>query len=173
MRLFARALLVLLCLVTLVLQASEYDDCDADFIAAIGASAYQFSPAHTGELGTVRLFSILSYQRAAREGRFGLALWQLRIERASDGTRVLTVDGRAHIGTEGAALAELWWDGRDDAGRLVPAGRYRYSFLARYPRPRPGRARNYDEALEYEEALASTDEVIVDYSLTEVRSSGL
>src|SRR5687767_13404436 len=137
MRLSARALLLLLCMVTpLILNASEYDDCDADFIAAIGASAYQFSPAHTGELGTVRLFSILSYQRAAREGRFGLALWQLRIERASDGTRVLTVDGRAHIGTEGAALAELWWDGRDEAGNLVPAGRYRYTFTARYPRLR-------------------------------------
>src|SRR5687768_10139065 len=109
MRLFGHALLMSFLLVTPVLVcASEYDDCDADFIAAIGASAYQFSPAHTGELGTVRLFTILSYQRAAREGRFGFALWQLRIESVTDGTRVLTVDGRAHIGAEGAALAELW-----------------------------------------------------------------
>lgn len=175
MRLFGRALLVFVCLVTpSILFASEYDDCDADFIAAVGASAYQFSPAHTGDLGTVRLFSILSYQRAAREGRFGPALWQLRIERASDGTRVLTVDGRAHIGREGAALAELWWDGRDETGQLVPAGRYRYTFVARYFGPRALRGRTYDAAFDgYEEALASTDEVIVDYSLTEARSSGL
>ncbi len=175
MRLFARALLVFVCLVTpSILCASEYDDCDADFIAAVGASAYQFSPAHTGDLGTVRLFSILSYQRAAYEGRFGPALWQLRIERVSDGTRVLTVDGRAHIGTEGAALAELWWDGRDDSGQLVPAGRYRYTFVARYFGPRPLRARTYDAAFDgYEEALASSDEVIVNYDLTEVASSGL
>ena len=175
MRLFSRAVLLsLLLLSSAIVTASEYDDCDADFIAAIGASAYQFSPAHTGELGTVRLFSILSYQRAAREGRFGAALWQLRIEKVSDGTRVLTVDGRAHIGTEGATLAELWWDGRDDTGQLVPAGRYRYTFAARYPRVRPSRASLYDHAVDgYEEALASTDEVIVDYSLTEMRSSGL
>src|SRR5688500_15504145 len=174
MRLFVRALLVF-CLVTpLLLNASEYDDCDADFIAAVGASAYQFSPAHTGDLGTVRLFSILSYQRAAHEGRFGPALWQLRIERVSDGTRVLTVDGRAHIGTEGAALAELWWDGRDDSGQLVPAGRYRYTFVARYFGPRPLRAKTYDAIFDgYEEALASSDEVIVNYDLTEVASSGL
>ena len=174
MRSFGRALLLLLCLVSPLLHASEYDDCDADFIAAIGASAYQFSPAHRGELGTVRLFSILSYQRAAREGRFGLALWQLRIDSVADGARILTVDGRAHIGTEGAALAELYWDGRDETGRLVPAGRYRYTFTARYPRPKLGRARVYDEAAsEYEEALASSDEVIVDYTLTEVDSAGL
>ena len=169
MRLFRGILFLALVLVTPVLIASEYDDCDADFIAAIGSSAYQFSPDHRGELGTVRLFSIISYQRAARERRFGTALWQLRIDRVSDGARVLTVDGRAHIGTEGAALAELWWDGRDDAGNLVPAGRYRYTFHARFPRT--GRWQKFDT--DYEEALASTDEVIVDYTLTETRSAGL
>src|SRR5512134_3592851 len=98
MRLLPRILLALL--VCVPLSASEYDDCDANFIAAIGSSAYQFSPAHDGELGTVRLFAILSYQRAAHARRFGHALWQLRVDRAGDGTRVLTVDGHAFIGAE-------------------------------------------------------------------------
>ena len=158
MRLSACAL-VLLALVT-PLSASEYDDCDAGFIAAIGSSAYQFSPKHAGTLGSVRLYSILSYQRAAHERRFGLTLWQLQIDRAEDGERVLTVDGRGRIGREGATLAELWWDGRDEAGELVPEGRYRYTFTARYL---PDGA----------EALASTDEVIVNYGLTERASDDL
>lgn len=162
--------LVLLALVTPVLSASEYDDCDARFIAAIGSSAYRFSPAHAGELGSVRLFSILSYQRAAHERRFGLALWQLRIERVEDGERVLTVDGGTRIGPEGAALAELWWDGRDDAGLRVPEGKYRYSFVARYLPDIIARARagSYDAAFDdVDEALASSEEVVVDYDLTE------
>ena len=158
MRLFACAV-VLFALVT-PLFASEYDDCDARFIAAIGSSAYQFSPKHAGMLGSVRLYSILSYQRAAHDRRFGLTLWQLQIDRAEDGARVLTVDGRGRIGREGATLAELWWDGRDEAGELVPAGRYRYTFTARYL---PDGA----------EALASTDEVIVNYDLTERGSDDL
>jgi hypothetical protein len=147
--------------------ASEFDDCDANFLAAIGSNAYQFSPAHAGELGSVRLFSILSYQRAAHERRFGAALWQLRIERVTDGARVLTVNGRAHIGNEGAALAELWWDGRDDRGELVPPGRYRYTFVARYPRELRAAARDYDSALNHDEALASSEEIVVDYALSE------
>ncbi|HEX2062479.1 MAG TPA: Ig-like domain-containing protein [Thermoanaerobaculia bacterium] len=178
MRLFLRSLVAVCLGLTLVpsavASASEYDDCDANFIAPIGASAYRFSPGHDGELGTVRLFAILSYQRAAHEGRFGTALWQLRIDRASDGTRVLTVDGRAHIGREGAAVAELWWDGRDDLGRLVPAGKYHYSFVARYTSGmRPRAALSYDEAVDADEALASTDEIIVDYDLTPAESHGL
>ncbi|HYH06446.1 MAG TPA: Ig-like domain-containing protein [Thermoanaerobaculia bacterium] len=174
MRILLRTLVALclsVCLCTSAI-AAEYDDCDANFIAPIGASAYQFSPGHGGELGTVRLFAILSYQRAAHEGRFGTAFWQLRIDHVEDGTRVLTVDGRAHIGRDGAALAELWWDGRDDTGQLVPAGRYHYSFVARYAGARR-RALSYDEAFDGEEALASTDEVIVNYDLTPDESHGL
>ena len=159
MRLTAAVLLVFVCV--LPLAAAEFDDCDANFLAAIGASAYQFSPAHAGDLGTVRLFSILSYQRAAHEQRFGNAVWQLRIDRAADGTRVLTLDGRSFIGVEGAALAELYWDGRDDLGRLVPPGRYSFTFVARYHPTAP----TYDAAFDAEEALASTDDVIVNYGL--------
>ncbi|HEV7240663.1 MAG TPA: Ig-like domain-containing protein [Thermoanaerobaculia bacterium] len=167
MRLLLRVLAAL-CLCAPLL-ASEYDDCDANFIAAIGSSAYQFSPAHDGELGTVRLFSILSYQRAAHERRFGSALWQLRIDRADDGTRVLTLDGRSFIGAEGVAVAELYWDGRDDAGRPVPPGKYRYTFVARYSR----NAMTYDAAFDGDEALASMDEVIVDYNLPARKSRDL
>ena len=173
MRLLLPAVLALV--VCAPLLASEYDDCDASFIAAIGSSAYQFSPAHEGELGTVRLFAILSYQRAAHAQRFGNALWQLRIDRAQDGARVLTLDGRSFIGREGAGLAELYWDGRDDLGRLVPAGKYRYTFVARFvPMGLMRRhAATYDAAFDADEALASTDEVIVNYDLRPDTSRGL
>lgn len=153
--------------------AEPYDDCDAQFIAFIGSSAYQFSPHHQGELGMVRLFTILSYQRAAHEGRSGHAVWQLRIDRAQDGTRALTVDGRSFIGREGATLAEFYWDGRDERGVLVPGGLYRYTFVARWIPMRRQRfepvATSYDAAFvnEVDEAMASTDEVIVNYDLAE------
>ena len=161
MRLTAAVLLVIAVLCPSAAAAEEHDDCDAGFIAAIGSSAYQFSPAHDGDLGAVRLFAILSYQRAAHEQRFGSALWQLRIDRVADGTRVLTLDGRSFIGIEGAALAELHWDGRDDTGRPVPPGKYRYTYVARFHPT----ALTYDAAFDADEALASTDEVIVDYNL--------
>src|SRR6185436_21004500 len=91
----------------------DFDDCDANFIAFIGSSAYQFSPAHVGELGAVRLFAILSYQRAAHANRFGFAVWKLDVDRADDGVTVMSVDGRARIDAQGAAVAEFYWDGRD------------------------------------------------------------
>jgi hypothetical protein len=188
MRLVPRSVVMLLLLVSTILASTslyastpdEYDDCDANFIAFIGSSAYQFSPAHGGELGSVRLFAILSYQRAAHEGRFGPALWQLRIDRADDGTRVLTVDGRSQIGREGATLAEAWWDGRDESGRIVPDGAYRYTFVARYQRRgvdashrfEPA-AISYDDAIEADEALASTDQVLVNSALTPASSNEL
>jgi len=187
MRLLSRALLVLL--VCLPLLGEEFDDCDANFIAFIGSSAYQFSPSHPGELGTVRLFSILSYQRAAYEKRFGYAIWQLRVDRVEDGARVVRTGGRAYIGAEGAAVAEFYWDGRDDAGRLVPAGKYRYTFVARYadgrgaagfsPPARSGGLKSaappetYDAAFDLPEALASSDDVIVNYDLPVAESRDL
>lgn len=177
MRFAVRALLVLWLSSSAVL-AAEFDDCDANFIAFLGSSAYQFSPAHEGELGTVRLYAILSYQRAAHEKRFGFALWQLRIERADDATRVMTLDGRGYIGHDGATIAELYWDGRDDYGRLVPAGKYRYTFVARYLPDLPGRFRpvpgSYDAVFEgFSEAVASSDEVIVNYDLPQAAAQRL
>jgi hypothetical protein len=166
MRLLSLPLLLALLVCAFPLLAEEFDDCDANFIAFIGSSAYQFSPNHPGELGTVRLFSILSYQRAAHEQRFGFALWQLRIDRVEDGARVMSTGGRAFIGRDGAAVAEFYWDGRDDAGRLVPAGKYRYTFVARYLADRFRRVPDsYDAVFDGDEALASSDEVIVNYDL--------
>jgi hypothetical protein len=172
MRLLLSTVVALALCVSPLSAQEEYDDCDANFIAFVGSSAYQFSPAHHGELGSVRLFAILSYQRAAHEGRFGMALWQLRIDRVADGTRVLTVDGQAFIGREGAGIAELWWDGRDDRGALVAEGTYRYTFVARYE-PRLRRAVTYDEAADGEEAQSSGDDVIVNYALTASASHNL
>ncbi len=60
---------------------AEYDECDAQFIAFIGADAYQFSPAHDGDLGSVRLYSVLSYQRAAALGEPGRAFWKVEVGR--------------------------------------------------------------------------------------------
>jgi hypothetical protein len=181
MRLLRVAILLLCATTALATEThSEYDDCDANFIAFIGSSAYQFSPAHRGELGSVRLFAILSYQRAAHEKRFGTALWQLRIDRVEDGTRVLTVDGHAYLGREGAAMAEAWWDGRDERGEIVPDGAYSFTFVARHQsigaskRFEPGEviAASYDEAIG-DEALASTDRVIVNSALTPAASNEL
>jgi hypothetical protein len=184
MRQLRLILLLLMCATTALASSPtpdpEYDDCDANFIAFIGSSAYQFAPGHLGELGSVRLFAILSYQRAAHEKRYGPALWQLRIDRVTDGTRVLTLDGRVHIGSEGAGVAEVWWDGRDDRGALVPDGAYRYTFVARHQAIAIRQAdryeygeMSYDEAIDADEALASSDEVIVNSALTPAAANEL
>ncbi|HEX7830163.1 MAG TPA: Ig-like domain-containing protein, partial [Thermoanaerobaculia bacterium] len=175
-------LMLVLCLIvpSFVLFADDYDDCDANFIAAIGSSAYQFSPLHDGDLGSVRLFSILSYQRAAHENRVGMAIWEVRIDRADDGTRVFTTGGRSFIGREGAAVAEYWWDGRDDLGELVPAGKYRYTFAARYQafgpvngKLRPIVGETFDSTFDAEVETVASDDVIVDYALPATQARGL
>ena len=38
----------------LVTAPAAFDECDSRFIAYVGADAYRFSPAHAGELGSVR-----------------------------------------------------------------------------------------------------------------------
>ena len=48
------ALLVAAAAPLLAQPAVEHDDCESGFIAAVGADAYQFSPEHPGELGSVR-----------------------------------------------------------------------------------------------------------------------
>src|SRR5204862_6399225 len=71
---FVAACVLLICVCPLVSFAAapalskaeaDFDDCDARFVAAIGSNAYQFSPLLKGDLGTVRLYSILSYQKTA------------------------------------------------------------------------------------------------------------
>ncbi|HEX9942263.1 MAG TPA: hypothetical protein VGG03_09625 [Thermoanaerobaculia bacterium] len=151
--------------------APEYDDCDAGFIAFLGAEAYQFSPALVGDLGSVRLYSVLSYRRAAALEELGSVFWRLEI-RDEPGRLVRAAQGAARIDASGRAIGEFVWDGRDEQGRWVPPGRYRYTFLGRFA---PDRLRPDRPLAEYKdlhdlpgvtEAFASTEEVIVDYSLT-------
>ena len=157
---------------------AEIDDCDAGFIAFLGAETYQFSPAHEGDLGKVRLYTVLSHQSAAALEDHGRAFWRLEI-RDDSGRLVRSARGAARIDSEGQATADFVWDGRDESGKLVPPGKYRYTFLARFA---PDRLRLALPLREYEdlrnvtgmaEAYASTDEVIVDYSLTEDTASRL
>jgi hypothetical protein len=151
-----------------------FDECDAGFIAYLGADAYQFSPAHEGDLGTVRLFTVLSNQRSSAYRDFGRAFWRVEI-RDEAGRLVRTGRGAARIDAEGQATADFSWDGRDDKGRPVPAGLYAFTFRGRFLPDRVARehpdktAVRYDElagAAGVAEAFASTDHVLVNYDLT-------
>jgi hypothetical protein len=152
-------------------RAVQYDDCDARFVAFQGADTYQFSPALPGAQGTVRLYAVLSYQGAAAEQDFGRVFWKLEIR--GGGKVVREATGVAVLDASGAATAEFVWNGRNGAGKLVPAGTYEYTFHARFL---PNRLRSIKAAARYEdlagepgvvEAKASTFEVIVDYRLRE------
>ncbi len=162
-------------LAVMPVRAAELDECDAGFIAFLGADTYQFSPALAGDLGKVRLYTVLSHQRAAAFGDLGSAFWRLEI-RNEAGALVRAAGGRARIDDSGQAVADFIWDGRDEQGRLVPPGKYSYTFLGRFA---PDRIRLALPAREYgdlrnvsgiSEAYASKDEVIVNYSLTEDES---
>src|SRR5215203_851292 len=112
-------------------RAAEYDECDAGFIAFLGADTYQFSPVLEGDLGEVRLYTVLSHQRAAALGELGSAFWRLEVRNEAGGL-VRAGNGRARIDDSGQAVANFTWDGRDEQGRLVPPGRYNYTFLGRF-----------------------------------------
>ena len=178
------ALAAVLCLLSPVVAAPDalHDDCDAGFIAFVGSEAYRFSPHHAGELGTVKLFSVLSYQGLAAHRHAGQALWRLEIR--SDGPDsgvVRTAEGEARL-EPGSAVArvEFEWDGRDQGGRLLPAGRYLYTFRARYLDDRIDVSRaagiDYSSAARVAgsaEAYASTDEVVLDPTLDDASATGL
>jgi hypothetical protein len=179
MRKFLSLALVLL---AFPIAAAEYDDCDARFVAAIGSNAYQFSPLLKGDLGTVRLYSILSYQKMAATGRTGRAFWTLDIIGPEDGDArvVFHANGVGRIGARGADMAEVWWDGRDINGTLVDPGLYHYTFHARFMREE--RYKSQRALLRYEdireiapedEAVASMGEVVVDYALDEQASHAI
>jgi hypothetical protein len=159
--------------------SADLDDCDARFIAFLGSDAYSFSPQHAGDLGSVRLYSVLSFQGAAAGGDYGRAFWRLEIRGpvGETGDRLVRVArGSARIDAAGSATAEYRWDGRDGAGKRVPAGRYAYTFRARFL---PDRivaasggalksASTYADLAgrsEVSEAHASTLEIVVDYDL--------
>lgn len=163
--------------------AHEHDDCDAHFIAFLGADAYQFSPRHAGELGRVRLHTVLSFQKAGALAHYGRVAWLLEIRGAASGSErgrlVRVAEGEGRIEADGQTRAEWHWDGRDQNGALVPAGKYRYTFLGRFLADTaalaPGAA-DYDalgKAEEAVEAFASVDELIVDYGLSAEDSAGL
>ncbi|BCW93371.1 MAG: hypothetical protein KatS3mg007_1265 [Thermoanaerobaculum sp.] len=166
-----RVLLILLFAVALGswhAEAAEYDDCDANFIAFVGASAYQFSPYAPGPLGTVRLYSVLSYQRAAALGERGDVRWKLEI-RSPEGAVVREAEGAGRLEESGQVLAEFVWDGKDQQGRIVPEGIYTYTFRAYFLADSHGKRFEKLEELAsapmVEEAMASTDEVVVNYTL--------
>jgi Bacterial Ig domain len=176
MRTFVRALILCLVAVTAATHAvfaaahqhEEFDDCEANFIAFLGADAYQFSPSHEGELGGVRLFTILSFQHAAALEDWGRAFWRLTIRRADSGQMVWRARGSAELADDrGTALVEHVWRGRDLRGKPVASGKYRYTFESRFvPHRLAGgvHARRYEDLADATfatEALASTDELIV------------
>jgi hypothetical protein len=155
-------------------EHAEYDECDAQFIAFLGSDTYQFSPRLPGELGTVRLYTVLSYQRAAAEKDYGRAFWRLEIRGpVGPGEQLVrAVEGSVRIESDGQAVADFVWDGRDEQGRRVKAGKYRYTFLGRFL---PDRLDSGETVSGYAglagrpevtEAQASVFEVIVDPRLT-------
>ncbi|HSS79219.1 MAG TPA: Ig-like domain-containing protein [Thermoanaerobaculia bacterium] len=152
----------------------EYDECEADFIAFVGSDVYQFSPALPAELGSVRLFSVLSYQRAAAMGEYGRAFWRLEVrgpleEKSSEtsGTKapiVRLAQGVARIEADGQARVEYAWNGLDAGGKPVAPGRYEYTFHARFlsDRERSNASRYEDlKSAGVDEARTSPREVIV------------
>jgi len=155
---------------------AAFDECDGNFIAYLGTNAYQFSPDHPGDLGRVRLFTVLSHQQAAAYGDFGTALWRLEI-RDEMGALVRTARGAVQIDAAGQAVGEFFWDGRDEQGKQVPAGSYSYTFHGRFLPDRVAAQRQAAKAkaaIRYEdlagaegvgEAQASTRQVIVRYDL--------
>jgi hypothetical protein len=155
----------------------EHDDCDVGFLIFQGADAYQFSPRHGGELGSVRLFGLLSFQGAAVHGETGTVYWTLEIDGPDEkGARVLAVDGVARF-AGATTLVEHWWDGRDLRGSEVLEGLYHYTFRARFLADGVGRSYRRYEELAREgaavEAYASTDELLVTHKLTPDVAQGL
>jgi hypothetical protein len=94
-------------------RAAQHDDCDAPFIAFLGADTYQFSPALPGSAGTVRLLTVLSYQGAAARQDYGRALWRLEIRGPLGGGErlVRAAEGSVRIDFPGQGTADFVWDG--------------------------------------------------------------
>lgn len=165
-----------------VIQASALtamDDND-QFTAYIGSNAYQFSPYLNGDLGVIRLYSVLSHPDAASRGDWGRAFWLLEIRGPVGSDQVVrTTRGWTWLDDRGEGYAEFIWDGRNTAGNLVPQGIYRFTFKGRFLPDylRPHRPPLMYEDLESEpgtaEAFSSTAEIMVNYSLDAEQSQRL
>lgn len=150
----------------------EHDDCQAGFIAFIGSDAYQLSPRHGGELGSVRLFTLLSYQEAAVRRDAGRILWRLTIRPAEARRAVYSAHGETALDlASGVTLVEHFWNGQDRDGSEVPPGMYAWTFEARFLPDRLKRGegfRRYEDLAGVEgvvEAYPSTDHLLVDPTL--------
>lgn len=152
-------------------SAQPTADTNDHFVAYIGTNAYQFSPKLPGELGRVKLHTILSHPDVAVTRDLGRAFWILQIH-DTNGTLLRTAHGRVDIDDLGEAFAEFSWDGRDRAGSLVPAGMYHYTFRSRYlpysklAAQQPDGYEQVEVEQEGDEAYASTGDIVVNYSLT-------
>ncbi|MCU0290734.1 MAG: lamin tail domain-containing protein [Thermoanaerobaculaceae bacterium] len=153
--------------------ASVAPDDNHPFAIFVGSDGYRFSPALPGKLGTERLYAIISHPDAAARQALGPMLWTLEL-RGPDGAGsvVRTAGGKAWPDEVGSALVEFHWDGRTDRGDLAPAGLYTFTFGARLVPMAAVKGRpieTYEDAggiPEAEEADPTTDEVVVDPTLT-------
>jgi hypothetical protein len=157
---------------------AQYDECESDFIAFVGSDVYQFSPAQPADLGTVHLFSVLSYQKTAAKGDFGRAFWRLEIRGPLAGDPGVMADtkaplvrvanGVARIEADGQTHVDYAWNGRDESGKVVGPGHYEYTFHARFlPDSVRSQAASYEEleksqGIGVAEARSTTRDVIVD-----------
>jgi hypothetical protein len=112
---------------------TPFDDCEANFLTALGAWPAQFSPLHTGDLGRTRIRFRLSNQRAVMHRDFGRAVWTLEIRGPGEGGAVVYSQSGVGVIDEGAIRdVELFWNGRNQAGQVVPKGEYEVSLRTRY-----------------------------------------
>lgn len=165
---------VLIALVLLALPgfaSATSEDSSESFAVYSGSDSYRFSPDLPGKFGTERLFAVLAHRDAASRRQLGPMVWRLEIA-ALDGRLVRITGGKVWPDVRGAALAELYWDGRSDIGERVSDGLYSFTFRARMvPMALLGGRviETYEQAAaiaEAQEALSNTDEVVVDSSMT-------
>ena len=110
-----------------------FDDCEANFLTALGAYPAQFSPLHPGDLGRTRIRFRPSNQRAVVHRDFGKAVWTLEIRGPGEGGAVVYSASGVVTIDDGATLdVELFWSGRTKAGKPAAKGQYEVSVRTRF-----------------------------------------
>ncbi len=155
----------------------EHDDCEANFIAAVGADAYQFSPDHRGELGSGAPVQrpLLPGRGGARGDRARLLAAAGPLAAAAGATRS-AASRRSPTLRAGARRALLERPRRGVAPaplRHLPLHLPGPLRLRRARRRAPSATRTSKGCAGIVEAFASTDEVIVDYALAPQRAAAL